>query len=84
MSNGHDCFSAYFGGPDKAKVNLIRINWKDGASHIAYPESAARVKQVGEYVAQFIAEIVPGKISVERITLVGHSLGAQCAGFGMI
>lgn len=61
----------------------MQINWRDGASYYTYSGSAERVKEVGNYLANFINELLDaGKISIDKLSLVGHSLGAHCAGFG--
>lgn len=65
-------------------VNLIEIHWEQGARHAAYVISAKRVEQVGNYIAQYIYNLTHANlIEMANITLVGHSLGAQCASFGM-
>lgn len=66
---------------------MIAVNWTDGASHFRYKKSANRTKDVGRYLANFIYEFAydgnTKKVNLDSITLIGHSLGAQVAGFGI-
>lgn len=59
------------------KVNVIILNWNKGASDV-YPKSAVSTRSAGRALAEFILalrEIYP--IDVDKIHLIGHSLGAQ-------
>lgn len=63
-------------------MNLIGIHWESGAQHINYRVAVERVAIVGEYVANLIKFLDQNKFPLGDVTLVGHSLGAQCAGVG--
>lgn len=63
-------------------MNLIGVNWFNGASNPFYCPSANRVQRVGKTVSKFIA-LNQDKIDLEKLAIVGHSLGAQASGFGM-
>lgn len=63
-------------------VNLIEVNWLRGAYSPTYINSAKRVSSVGKTVSKFIA-LNKDKINLEKLVIVGHSLGAQAAGFGI-
>ncbi|VEN50592.1 unnamed protein product [Callosobruchus maculatus] len=57
--------------------NVIYINWPNAANK-SYAVSAANIKPIGYYIAKFI---VASQVPLERVHLVGHSLGAHLAGF---
>lgn len=64
-------------------VNLIAVNWRDGADTVDYAGARHRVNRVGSYVAQFIDFLVDrGKLNLKELVLVGHSLGAHVSGIG--
>lgn len=72
--------AAYF-SENHANVNLIEVNWLQGAYNLAYFPSAARVSSVGKTIGKFIG-LNQGKFKLEEFIIVGHSLGAHAAGFG--
>lgn len=42
-----------------------------------------RVVEVGVYVGRFIHNTLLKQTTIDKIVLLGHSLGAHCAGNGM-
>lgn len=42
-----------------------------------------RVVEVGAYVGRFIKNIILEQTTIDKIVLLGHSLGAHCAGNGL-
>lgn len=70
-------------GDNANRVNLIGIHWERAAQHANYREVVGRVPAVGTYVEKFIRFLQSNSFPLNKISLVGHSLGAQCAGFGL-
>ncbi|CAG2069282.1 unnamed protein product, partial [Timema podura] len=65
---------------ETSSENVIVTDWSGPASGL-YSTSRRAVKNVGEYVAQFIDFLVLfGGVNPSKIHLVGHSLGAHVAG----
>lgn len=65
------------------EVNLISVNWLEGARTILYNVAKKRVKVIGEYVAKFIQFLVEsGGMKYSDLVVIGHSLGAHIAGIG--
>lgn len=62
-------------------INLIEVDWFKGAYNPLYCPSAKRVPNVGETVAKFIGHNHL-KLNLNKLIIVGHSLGAHAAGFG--
>lgn len=61
----------------KAPHNVFYIDWS-AAGDKEFPISAANVKPVGEYIADFI---IASKILLQNVHVIGHSLGSHVAGF---
>lgn len=75
---------------EKDDVLVISIDWKEGActgglviAELAgYIKAAKNTKVVGEYVANFTKILIEEyNVKLNDITVIGHSLGAQVAGF---
>ena len=72
-------------------VNVITVDWRKGAEMsflklwraFNYPRAAKNTHPVGKQIARFINSLVnQGYIdNVNNVHLVGHSLGAQAAGY---
>lgn len=63
-------------------VNLITVDWEDLASNYYYFESARRTNDVGQTIAELIDYMVSNmSMSLDRVHLIGHSLGAHTAGY---
>jgi pancreatic triacylglycerol lipase len=66
----------------RGEFNIIAVDWAAGAKTINYFWARKRVKDTGRTVANFIKFLVAhGGLSLDSLTLVGHSLGAHVAGF---
>ncbi|XP_063709166.1 phospholipase A1 VesT1.02-like [Culicoides brevitarsis] len=63
--------------------NIIGVDWGVYAKDLNYPIVALQiVPQIGFRVARFITSLVQKqKVPLRNIQLIGHSLGAQVAGF---
>ncbi|KAL1491517.1 hypothetical protein ABEB36_012103 [Hypothenemus hampei] len=57
--------------------NIVFIDWSEYAAE-DYKRSAANIKPLGVFIAEFLTA---AGLPPEKIHLVGHSLGAQFAGF---
>lgn len=68
---------------DDQNINLIEVIWKKGSSNPTYFPSANRVSSVGKTVAKFI-HFNCEHIDLNKLIIIGHSLGAHAAGYGMI
>ncbi|KAJ8668971.1 hypothetical protein QAD02_000230 [Eretmocerus hayati] len=62
--------------------NVIIVDWASGASK-DYLVSSRMTRQVGDYIAQMIEFLLKeGYLtSMDQVHILGHSLGAQAAGF---
>jgi hypothetical protein len=57
--------------------NVIYVDWSIAANK-SFPVSAANIKPVGEYIADFILNL---RVPLENVHIIGHSLGSHLAGF---
>lgn len=64
------------------KLNVIEVDWSKDSNNFAYCPSARRVPSVGETIAKFI-EFNREHINLDKLIIVGHSLGAHVAGYGV-
>ena len=66
-------------------ANVILVSWDAGqelTDFFSYPQRAEKTEFVGKAVQEMLARYVGSDlIQPEYITLIGHSLGAQVAGF---
>ncbi|XP_050501360.1 lipase member I-like isoform X2 [Diabrotica virgifera virgifera] len=60
------------------KVNIIFLNWCDGASNYPLDVSFANVYPIGNYISEFV---IATKMNVETIHFIGFDLGAHIGGF---
>lgn len=64
-----------------SNANVISVNW-DETAQLEYLEAYAAVSKIGKYLGQFLQDIsATYDYSLDKVTLVGHSLGAHIAGF---
>ncbi|CAH4029329.1 pancreatic lipase-related protein 2-like isoform X1 [Pieris brassicae] len=62
-------------------TNIILVDWSN-MSHGSYLVNAARnTKKVGAAVAEQIHKLIEGGVPVEKLHLIGHSLGSHVAGY---
>lgn len=74
-SNWYNAFrDEYF---KKGEYNIIYVDWFEAGSR-EYPVSAANVKPVGHFIADFI---MATKIKLKNIHVIGKSLGAHVASY---
>lgn len=67
----------------KHKVNFIGVNWQKGSTTVNYFAARGRVGAVGEHLANFINFLAENhKLDINKVTIIGHSLGAHVAGIG--
>lgn len=65
----------------KGDFNIITVNWSKPA-HDSYPVSVVNTRGVGYRVGNLLVKIhKEKKVDVKDIHIIGHSLGAQVAGF---
>lgn len=62
---------------DKGDYNVVKVDWHEPA-HFRYSLSSQATREVGRIVAETILKI---NAPLERIHIIGHSLGAHAAGF---
>lgn len=74
----------------KDDVTVCSVDWRDGACStglsltdlVAYESAVNNVPTVGDYVAKFTVKLVRQYgIMMNKIKVIGHSLGAHVAGF---
>lgn len=62
--------------------NIIFIDWSEGSRTINYVAAANRVESVGRFVGSHISFMIEeGFLRVDRLKVIGFSLGAHIAGF---
>ncbi|KRY70521.1 Lipase member H, partial [Trichinella pseudospiralis] len=62
--------------------NVIIVDWTSGSIGPNYYQAASNTRVVGAVLADFVSTLVKSfKISLNRLTLVGFSLGAHACGF---
>ncbi|XP_015187116.1 PREDICTED: phospholipase A1-like [Polistes dominula] len=75
---------------EKDDFVVIGIDWKKGACNglssflnlVGYPQAAKNTRLVGKYISDVTEILVEkNKVPMSNIRLIGHSLGAQIAGF---
>ena len=57
-------------------VNVVAVDWRDGAGVLDYPQAASNTQLVGRQIAIFVSA---NRLS--NVHLSGHSLGGQIAGY---
>lgn len=57
--------------------NFIYVDWSKAGSKEFYV-SAANVKPIGSFIADFI---ISAKLQLDKVHIIGHSLGSHVAGF---
>lgn len=62
----------------ESNANIILVDWEDGARNPFYFPSANRTRDVGNQVAAYLRN---SGVDPDYTSLIGHSLGAQIAGF---
>ncbi|KAK7100290.1 inactive pancreatic lipase-related protein 1-like isoform X2 [Littorina saxatilis] len=61
--------------------NVIKVAWGPGA-HAVYPKAVANTRVVGAVTAHFLTSLRNAhNVSMSRVHLMGHSLGAHIAGY---
>lgn len=61
--------------------NVIFVDWSEGAQTINYIAARIRINAVGELVARYMDFLDQNDALIwSRLTVVGFSLGAHCAG----
>ncbi|XP_014608407.1 PREDICTED: phospholipase A1-like [Polistes canadensis] len=75
---------------EKDNCIVIGIDWKKGACNglssfvnlVGYPQAVKNTRLVGKYLSEVTKMLVDmKKVQMSNIRLIGHSLGAQSAGF---
>lgn len=63
-------------------VNVLVASWGNGARTICYNWAVQRVEQVGARIGEFLDFLLHTEEDAwEKLTIVGHSLGAHISGF---
>nr|KAI8754401.1 inactive pancreatic lipase-related protein 1-like [Biomphalaria glabrata] len=65
----------------KNDVNIITVDWYQGANSFFYYQSVANARVVGAVLALFVQELISLGSQPSSFHLVGFSLGAHVAGF---
>lgn len=63
---------------EKYDVNVVQVDYSKPAAN-RYPVAVFLSKSIGKMIAKFLIEIP--ELSLENMTIIGHSLGGQIAGF---
>ncbi|KAG5672351.1 hypothetical protein PVAND_002484 [Polypedilum vanderplanki] len=65
----------------KDNINVIRVDWSEGADTINYFTAANRVPEIGRQLGRFIDFLhINNFLDFNNVTIIGFSLGAQVAG----
>ena len=62
-------------------TNVCVVDWERLANYHYAVAAKRNTKIVGKFIAEFIKGLVARKVDYEDITVVGHSLGGQVAGY---
>ncbi len=62
----------------ESNANIILVDWQQGASSFYYPTAAGNTRDVGNQLTTYL---INNGVDPNYIDLIGHSLGAQVAGF---
>lgn len=65
---------------EQGDVNVIGVDWEEGADRIWYPTARYHAPAVAEVVADMIEKLIGFGQTPDQIGIVGHSLGAHIAG----
>jgi len=65
---------------DYAPMNVIVVGWSGGAG-FPYNQAVANTRVVGAQVAGLLHVLAEFGVNVENVHVIGHSLGAQVAGY---
>ncbi|XP_073988853.1 pancreatic triacylglycerol lipase-like isoform X1 [Rhodnius prolixus] len=61
--------------------NVVAVDWSVLAKNIFYVVSAQQTPSVGTYIGSFVNFLIDNGDKAANIHIIGHSLGAQAAGF---
>ncbi|XP_025077770.1 pancreatic lipase-related protein 2-like [Pomacea canaliculata] len=62
-------------------VNIIAVDWKQGAQGPNFFQATANTRVVGNYIATLILLLEKLGVPMSAVHVIGHSLGAQIAGY---
>ncbi|XP_025077996.1 pancreatic lipase-related protein 2-like [Pomacea canaliculata] len=62
-------------------VNIIAVDWQQGAKGPNYYQATANTRVVGNYIATLILLFEKLGVPMSSVHVIGHSLGAQVAGY---
>ncbi|XP_075235096.1 pancreatic lipase-related protein 2-like [Lycorma delicatula] len=66
----------------KYDANVFQVDWGHGAVSLSYFQAVSNTRIVGAEVARFIKYLVDRyNLSLDKINIIGHSLGAQVASY---
>lgn len=71
-------FKAYL---RQASYNVIMVDWSTLAESPCYRTATKHTPGVAKVVSKFLDQLAEGGIEMDRIHIIGFSLGAQVAGF---
>lgn len=71
-------FKAYL---RQASYNVIMVDWSTLAESPCYRTAAKHTHGVARILSKFLDQLAEGGIEMDRIHIIGFSLGAQVAGF---
>lgn len=61
--------------------NVIIVDWSPIANTQFYPSPMHETKDVANYYAKFVKYLIRNGLDVNKLHLIGHSLGAHISGF---
>ena len=62
------------------RVNLFNVDWSQESMTLNYVQSCLKIQQVAKVVSDFIQSLIMLGMSADKISIIGHSLGAHIAG----
>ncbi|XP_029038589.2 pancreatic triacylglycerol lipase-like [Osmia bicornis bicornis] len=78
--DGYSTLSVVDGLLNYTNVNTLALDYRKIAG-LPYPFSVAKIAALGKVVAKVIDQIVEAGVDRKKIHIIGHSLGAQLAGY---
>lgn len=61
-------------------INLFNVDWSEESMTLNYLQSCLKIQTVAKNVADFIDTLIMNGLSPDKISIIGHSLGAHIAG----
>lgn len=62
-------------------LNFVRVGWSGASQNPIYPQAAADTQTVAAEVSELLKQMVAMGADLDKVWVIGHSLGAHLSGF---